>query len=172
MGTSITRGDKSHVTPDKGQVYQFQASKDPFTGNISIKPSECMSFTGGILDFEFLSLENLRRQFLLVGVNSFVQFFDIANDEPIEMSETVAEIDQQIYVQKIKVSKDVIMVGDIMKSLSIYKLEHDPKNKSFTANLISRDPRGQWCLDMLQMTDYSYMIADFKQNLVLLTRNP
>jgi hypothetical protein len=88
------------------------------------------------------------------------------------MLENVAEIDQQIYVHRIKVSKDIIMVGDIMKSLSIYKFEHDPKNKSFKANLICRDPRGQWCLDMLQMTDFSYMIADFKQNLVLLTRNP
>ena len=88
------------------------------------------------------------------------------------MLENVAEIDQQIYVHRIKVSKDIIMVGDIMKSLSIYKFEHDLKNKSFKANLICRDPRGQWCLDMLQMTDYSYMIADFRQNLVLLTRNP
>ena len=78
------------------------------------------------------------------------------------MRGTVAEIDQQIYVQRIKVSKDIIMVGDIMKSLSIYKLEHEPKNNTFKANLICRDPRGQWCLDMLQMTDFSYMIADFK----------
>ena len=59
-----------------------------------------------------------------------------------------------------------------MKSLSIYKLDYDPKNNAFKANLICRDPRGQWCLDMLQMSNFSYIIADFKQNLVLLTRNP
>ena len=61
VGTSITRGEKSHVTPDKGQVYQFRASKDPSAGTISIKQSESKSFNGGILDFEFMTLETLRK---------------------------------------------------------------------------------------------------------------
>jgi len=34
------------------------------------------------------------------------------------------------------------MVGDIMKSLTIYRVEEDSQNKSIKVDLICRDPRG------------------------------
>jgi hypothetical protein len=57
------------------------------------------------------------------------------------------------------------MVADIMKSLTLY--EFDGK----TPKILCRDPRGIWCLDMMHLTDNSFLTSDFKMNLVLLSRN-
>ena len=34
--------------------------------------------------------------------------------------------------------------------------------------MVCRDPRGQWCLDMLYLNDNNFLISDFKMNVILL----
>lgn len=70
-----------------------------------------------------------------------------------------------MYIYKIKVENRIILVADIMKSLTLYELD------GTTPKILCRDPRGIWCLDMMHLTDNSYMTSDFKMNLVLLSRN-
>lgn len=81
-------------------------------------------------------------------------------------------MDQQIYIYRIKYQDGQVLVADIMKSLTIYDLEFDEAKMKIVPKMQCRDPRGQWCLDMLKINDMSYMISDFKMNLILLTKNP
>jgi len=62
-----------------------------------------------------------------------------------------------------------VLVADIMKSLTVYKFEEGQKGR-LQAVVVCRDPRGQWCLDMLQVDPSQYLISDFKSNLVLLQK--
>ena len=62
------------------------------------------------------------------------------------------------------------MVADIMKSLTIYEVEFTDEQKVIP-KLVCRDPRGQWCFDVMPINNSNFLISDFKMNLVMLSRN-
>lgn len=78
-------------------------------------------------------------------------------------------------VYKVKVANDhgVLLVCDVMKSLTIY---------AFTSNKFevrARYPNGQWCFEAVSLTDptgpdsiadRAYLSCDFNKNLVYLTQ--
>lgn len=102
-------------------------------------------------------------------MNSFVHFYEIFAYQNTLEEEQVCEIDQQIFIQRIKVSDQLILVADIMKSLTLYQVE--TKGSNIVPKMLCRDPRGSWCIDMIRLTDKSFIIADSKKNLVLLTKD-
>ena len=80
VGTTITNtGDKSHVTPSRGSVTIILVSRSDSESNINVKEIDSKTFNGGILDFEVMTMPRSGREMLLVGVNSFVQFFDVSH---------------------------------------------------------------------------------------------
>ena len=51
-----------------------------------------------------------------------------------------------------------------MKSLTTYTIEED--GDMIDASMDYRDPRGSWALDMVQTGTDSFLISDFKKNLI------
>jgi hypothetical protein len=51
-----------------------------------------------------------------------------------------AKIENQTYVKRVKTVGDFILVCDIMKSLTVYKLVKD--SRKYKLELVARDPRG------------------------------
>lgn len=56
----------------------------------------------------------------------------------------ITEVETQIIVYKLKCSGDLVLVADVMKSFSLYRVEEE----RFHIVLIARYPNGQWCFDM------------------------
>lgn len=63
----------------------------------------------------------------------------------------VSDVDSQILVYKMKcVGKDEIVVADVMKSLSVYKLSFKNWDEPVLTPY-ARYPNGQWCFDMYKV---------------------
>lgn len=61
------------------------------------------------------------------------------------------------------------MVADIMKSLTVYNF--DPNKAKNKITEIGRYPKGQWCLEMAEISENFYLISDFDMNVSLLQAN-
>ncbi len=104
-------------------------------------------------------------RYIVAGYNSKVGIYEI-DEERRELKE-VGMIDQQIYVYRVKVEREQILVADIMKSLTIYSLKLSERGL-VQPILKYRDPRGLWCLDMVSFDENNYLMSDFKMNLTIL----
>lgn len=112
-------------------------------------------------------LKSEQEKFLVMGINSSVVIYSLKKADEArnyDLSEEMVEIiKQQHYVYKIKCEGNLILVADILKSLTVYSFE---KRVSFgrdhyNLSLIARDPQRSWCLDMAKVGDLSYLMVDF-----------
>lgn len=89
-----------------------------------------------MIDIDFYQSDTGNHQ-LLVAVNSHLCNYsleDAFSGEDYELANSMLakSVSQQIYIQKIKVVGDQLLIADIMKSLSIYKIQETDGIVSFS----------------------------------------
>jgi len=83
-------------------------------------------------------------EWIAIAVNSKIVLYSLSSTTYLQK---VCEVDSQILVYKMKcVGKNELIVADVMKSLSVYKLTINDSKPVLTP--YARYPNGQWCFDM------------------------
>eukprot|EP00347_Sterkiella_histriomuscorum_P007009 403350591 len=170
IGTTIDEAnDNYEFAPSGGNLYIYQIHKQD--NDISAEKLHKMSVNGAILDLELMQLED-RRKYLILAVNSNFVIFNLQNSEERQSydlsEEQVESVNKQTYIYKIKTQGNLIMVADIMKSLTLYKFSHTYQKTECV--MTCRDPLRQWCMDMLQIDEDNYLMSDFHCNISILSK--
>jgi cleavage and polyadenylation specificity factor subunit 1 len=107
------------------------------------------------------------RGFLVTAIGQKIYIWQLKDDDLCG----VAFIDTQIYVQSLSTIKNLILVGDISKSITLLRYQEDMK----VLSLVSRDIRPLEVYSVAYMVDntnLSFIVSDRQKNLFLYSYMP
>ncbi|KAL7749656.1 hypothetical protein RI367_004884 [Sorochytrium milnesiophthora] len=154
VGTALVVPDEEE--PKNGRIIAYQVDND---GRLQ-RYSE-MQVDGAVYCLGSV------RGLIVAGVNNRVTVHKLNSDTSSVNMELVCESVGHIAVLFLCTRGDFIILGDMMRAISVLLLDGD--DKSLT--VVAKDPMPMWCSAVADFDDENYIASDANYNLVVTRRN-